>query len=194
MSPMSHTSPLPELRSTVRPSASEGGDVAHVLRLLGARAHQLRATTRAADHYNAQDVQAERDTGSWLISSAVGLAEELAADIDGLARSIKERQTDAALLARISPLRVRAHQLHAAAKAADHFLDQDTREDQDTGSWLIATANALAVKLAAELDDSVAGARRGPLDKSPVTPIEPHDPALARRVAAAAAMPVRGAA
>ena len=191
---------MSEPRSTVRTSftagvsstVSEGGDAAQLLRQLGARAHQLRATTRAADHYNAQDAQAERDTGSWLISSAVGLAEDLAADIDGLARSIKERQADVALLLRISPLRVRAHQLHAAAKAADHFLDQDSREDQDTGSWLIATANALAVKLAAELDDTVPGARRGPQDKGP---IEPHDPAMARRLAAASTpAPLRGAA
>ena len=143
---------MSEPRATVRPAVTEGGDAAQVLRLLGARAHQLRATTRAADHYNAQDLQSERDTGSWLISSAVGLAEDLAADIDGLARSAKDRQADAALLARISPLRVLAHQLHAAVKAADHFLDQDSREDQDTGSWLIATANALAVKLPATSD------------------------------------------
>ena len=184
---------MSEPRATVRPAVADGGDAAQVLRLLGARAHQLRATTRAADHYNAQDLQSERDTGSWLISSAVGLAEDLAADIDGFARSLKDRQADAALLTRISALRVRAHQLHAAAKAADHFLDQDSREDQDTGSWLIATANALAVKLAAELDDSVAGLRRGPQDKAPVAPIEPHDPALARRLAAAT-LPVRGTA
>ena len=190
-------------RSTARTSVhaglgsavSEGGDAAQVLRQLGARAHQLRATTRAADHFNAQDAQAERDTGSWLISSAVGLAEDLAADIDGLARSIKERQADAALQQRIPPLRVRAHQLHAAAKAADHFLDQDSREDQDTGSWLIATANALAVKLAAELDDTVAGARRGPQDKAAAAQIEPHDPVLARRLAAASTpAPLKGAA
>ncbi len=183
------------LGSSVSSGISEGGDAAQLLRQLGARAHQLRATTRAADHYNAQDAQAERDTGSWLISSAVGLAEDLAADIDGLARSSKERQADAALLLRISPLRVRAHQLHAAAKAADHFLDQDSREDQDTGSWLIATANALAVKLAAELDDTVAPARRGPQEKGAGAPIESHDPVLARRLAAASTpAPLRGAA
>lgn len=194
---------MSDTRSTARTNfsagvgsaVSEGGDAAQMLRQLGARAHQLRATTRAADHFNAQDAPAERDTGSWLISSAVGLAEDLATDIDGLARSIKERQADAALLQRISPLRVRAHQLHAAAKAADHFLDQDSREDQDTGSWLIATANALAVKLAAELDDTVAGARRGPQDKAASAPIEPHDPVLARRLAAASTpAPLRGAA
>ena len=83
---------------------------------------------------------------------------------------------------------VRAHQLHAAAKAADHFLDQDAREDQDTGSWMIATANALALKLAAEMDDHVAGVRRAATEKSP---LEPHDAALARRLAATTA-PSRG--
>ena len=113
------------------------------------------------------------------------LAEELAADIDGLARSLREMQADAALQQRISPLRVRANPLHAAAKAADHSLDQDSREGQDTGSWLIATANALAVKLAAELDDTMAGARRGPQNKAVTAPIESHDLVLARRLAAA---------
>ena len=113
------------------------------------------------------------------------LAEELAADIDGLARSLREMQADAALQQRISPLRVRANPLHAAAKAADHSLDQDSREGQDTGSWLIATANALAVKLAAELNNTVDGARRGPQNKAEAAPIESHDLVLARRLAAA---------
>lgn len=179
---------MPEPRTAS--NGHDSTDTSHVLRQLGARAHQLRATTRAADHYNAQDQPADRDTGSWLMSSSVGLAAELAADLDALARTIKERQADAALLTRLSPLRVRAHQLHAAAKAADHFLDQDSREDQDTGSWLIATAQALAVKLAEEMDDSVPGVRREGLNKAAV---EPHDPALSRRVAAATA-PLRGAA
>ena len=185
---------MPDTRNTARSTLpADAGDASHLLRELGARAHQLRATTRAADHYNAQEAAAERDTGSWLMSSAVGLAAELAADLDALARSIKERQADAALLSRLSPLRVRAHQLHAAAKAADHFLDQDSREDQDTGSWLIATAQALAVKLAAEVDDSVAGVRRTPPATAQDKPaLEPHDPALVRRVAAATA-PLRGA-
>lgn len=180
--------------STPRPAEPanqplEAGDSPqHLLRHLGARAHQLKATTRAADHYNAQDAQEERDTGSWLMSCAVGLASELAADLDGLARSMKDRQGDAALVSRIAPLRVRAHQLHAAAKAADHFLDQDAREDQDTGSWMIATANALALKLAAEMDDNVAGVRRAAKEKST---LEPHDAALARRLAATTA-PLRG--
>ena len=181
---------MPEPRTTS--ISTDAAEAAHTLRQLGARAHQLRATTRAADHYNAQDQPADRDTGSWLMSSSVGLAAELAADLDALARTTKERQADAALLALLSPLRVRAHQLHAAAKAADHFLDQDSREDQDTGSWLIATAQALAVKLAAEMDDSVPGVRREALNKSA---LEPHDPVLARRVTATTTTaPLRGAA
>ncbi|MDO9094634.1 MAG: hypothetical protein Q8R98_23235 [Rubrivivax sp.] len=191
---MADTRPSPLAPAAPLAAGGDAPDAAHHLRQLGARAHQLRAATRAADHYTAQDQATERDTGSWLMSSAVGLAAELAADLDGLARAIKERQADAALLARLSPLRVRTHQLHAAAKAADHFLDQDSREDQDTGSWLVATAHALAVKLAAEMDDSVADVRRSPVNKAAV---EVHDPALARRVAAAtatASTPLRGAA
>lgn len=182
---------MPEARTAPGTFATDGADAAHLLRQLGARAHQLRAATRAADHYNAQAQAADRDTGSWLMSSAVGLAADLADDLDSLARSIKERQADAALLNRLSPLRVRAHQLHAAAKAADHFLDQDSREDQDTGSWLIATAHALAVKLASEMDDSVTGGRRAPAERQGA---EVHDPAVARRVAAASSTPIRGAA
>ena len=66
----------------------------------------------------------------------------------------------------------------------------DTREDRDTGSWLIATAQGLAQKLASEIDNSATPSRRPMIDKGA---IEPHDAALARRVAAATA-PLRGAA
>jgi hypothetical protein len=181
--------PRPARSATAGNAPSDSADFAQQLRQLGARAHQLRATTRGADHFNAQEAAGERDTGSWLMSCTVDLAADLAADLDALARAVKERQADAALLQRLSPLRVRAHQLHAAAKAADHFLDQDTREDQDTGSWLVATAHALAAKLTAEMDDNVAPARRSGMEKV----VEPHDPALVRRMAAATA-PLRGAA
>lgn len=178
-------------RPVPRAVVSLGDDPHQTLRLLGARAHQLRATTRAADHYNAQDGTEDRNTGSWLMSCALQLAEELAADIDGFARALRDSPADAtALRQTVAALRVRAHQLHAAARAADHFLDQDTHEDRDTGSWLVATAQGLAQKLAGEIDDSVAPLRRPALDKGL---IEPHDPQFARRVAAATA-PLRGAA
>ena len=132
------------------------------LRDLGARAHQLRAATRAADHFNAQDAPEDRNTGSWLMSSASVLSLELAADIDSLARSLKERPADVSLQQRLAGLRVRAHQLAATARAADHFLDLDTLDGRDTGSWLIASAVALAHKLAGEIDDSTLSSSRRP--------------------------------
>ena len=183
---------MPEQRAAPRAHAEtiDLNDPHKALRQLGARAHQLRAATRAADHFNARDTAEDRNTGSWLISTALALAKDVAADIDNLARAIKERPADAALRNVVAGLRVRAHQLHASARAADHFLDQDTREDQDTGGWLVATALSLANKLAAEIDDSAQPARR-PAGATP--DVEPHDPALARRVAAATA-PLRGAA
>ena len=76
------------------------------------------------------------------------------------------------------------------ARAADHFLDRESNEDRETGSWLIATASSLAQKLAAELDDNVLPQRRPLVDKSA---LGPHDAGLARRVAAATA-PLYGAA
>lgn len=166
-----------------------------LMRSLGARAHQVRAATRAADHYLAQDERSDSDTGAWLLSSAVTLAEDLAADLDGLARTLKERNAEAALQQRLVPLRARAHQLHAAAKAADRFLEQDSRDDHDTGTWLVPMAQQLAQKLAAELDDTVAAPRQPAAAerKADKAGVEPHDPALARRINAATA-PLRGAA
>jgi hypothetical protein len=166
--------------------------LAGLMRSLGARAHQVRAATRAADHYLAQDASDERDTGTWLLASAVTLAEDLAADLDGLSRTLKERNAEGGLQQRLVPLRARAHQLHAAAKAADRFLEQDSREDRDTGGWLVPMAQQLANKLANELDDTLATTRRPAAADKPAA-VEPHDPALARRINAATA-PLRGAA
>jgi hypothetical protein len=183
---------MPESFPAPRPSFNTEGEnrTQPALRELGARAHQLRAATRAADHFNAQDSRDDRNTGSWLMSCALNMADDLAADLDSLARSLKDRPTDAASVQKVAGLRVRAHQLHAAAKAADYFLDQDTLEDRDTGSWLIATAFNLAQNLASEIDDGVAAARRPGADKAPAA--EPHEPnSVARRVGG---QPVRGAA
>ncbi len=182
---------MPEPRTTARAAtdAADPNEPYKALRQLGARAHQLRAATRAADHFNARDTAEDRNTGSWLISTALALAADVAEEIDGLARSVKEKPVDAALRIVVAQLRVRAHQLHATARAADHFLDQDTREDQDTGGWLVATALTLANKLASEIDDSAVPAKR----PAGAGEVEPHDPALARRMAAAST-PLRGAA
>lgn len=188
---------MPEPRTEPRAAAraapvevTEANDPYKALRQLGARAHQLRAATRAADHFNARDTEEDRNTGSWLISTALALSADVAEEIDGLARLLKEKPADASLRHVVAHLRVRAHQLHATARAADHFLDQDSREDQDTGGWLVATALTLANKLASEIDDSAVPAKR---PAAAAGDVEPHDPALARRVAAATA-PLRGAA
>jgi hypothetical protein len=164
-------------------------DPSSELRQLGARAHQLRATTRAADHYIALDAPDAANTASWLMSASLDLSAELVTGIDGLARTLKE-QPGAGLGSAVAKLRVLVHQLHAAAKAADHFLDQDGGDLRETGVWLIATASGLAAKLACGLDDAVASART-PFDKTRSDPatIEAHDPQFARRVAAATATP-----
>jgi hypothetical protein len=171
-------------------SRSADGDSRYqTLRQLGSRAHQLRATTRAADHFVALGVAEDRDTGSWLMSSAVGMALDVAADIDVIARGLKEAPADASLSQAVQSLRVRAHQLHAAARAADHFLDLDSNDDRDTGSWLIACARGLAEKLAAEIDDSASSMKRPPGD----TVVDANDAALMRRMSQATT-PVRGVA
>jgi hypothetical protein len=159
------------------------------LRELGSRAHQLRAATRAADHYMTQGVEADRDTGSWLMNTAVTLAAEVAADVDGLARSLKDDPVDAAFAQAVQALRVRSHQLHAAARAADRFLDQEAHEDRDTGSWLMAIARTLAERLANEIEDGASLLKRAAVG----TVVDANDAALVRRVGAATA-PRRSAA
>jgi hypothetical protein len=172
-------------RSPAPSHAVDAEDPQGGLRAMGARAHQLRAALRAADHYNSQSHVDERDTGSWLISSALDLAQDVVADIDSLARQLKERPADAALQQTVAALRVRSHQLYASTRAADHFLDQDSNEDRETGGWLVASAHALAVKLASGFDDSAAPARRGGAEKGS----ELQEAGGARRPA-----PLRGAA
>jgi hypothetical protein len=156
-------------------------DPMRALRTLASRAHQLRAATTAADRFIARDGNHDRDTGSWLISAATTMATELTGDIDSLARGLKERPADAAVLQTVSNLRVRAHQLSAATRAADHFLDQDNREDRDTGSWLVATALGLAQKLAAEMEDGASATRRPGSGQGDKGVIEPHRDTPARR-------------
>ncbi|MFY9513546.1 MAG: hypothetical protein WAQ05_21485, partial [Rubrivivax sp.] len=164
-----------------RRPAAEGDSRHQLLRRLGAQAHQLRATTRAADHFVALGVPEDRDTGSWLMSSAVDLAAEVAQDIDGLARGLKEAPADAGFGQVVQKLRVRAHQLHAAARAADHFMDLDSRDDRETAGWLIATARTLADRLAAEIDDGAGGMQKQRPVEANV--IDANDAGLVRRVA-----------
>lgn len=149
-----------------KPAVNKPGDSYALLRQFGGRAYQLLAAARAADHFIAQEGVEDRDTGSWLISCAVGLAEELAADLDAMGRSLKAGGGDAAQLLVLQKVRARAHQLHAATRASDHFLEQDNNVDRSTGSWLIACALGLADKLANEIEDLANGMRRGAGDSA----------------------------
>ncbi len=167
-------------------AAAADEHTSQVMRMLGQRAHQLRATARAAEHFSAQGNEVDRNTGSWLMSCAVAMAGDLAGEVDALTRMLKEQPADVMFKQTVATLRVRAHQVHAATRAADHFLDGETAEDQDTGSWLVSTAFTLAKQLAAEVDDGTTPMRRPAVDKAT---IEAHDPVLARRVAQAIATP-----
>jgi hypothetical protein len=190
---MSENRPLPRPAS-VAPAANaiDLDDPTRALRALGSRAHQLRSSVTAADRFIARDSTSDRDTASWLISAAVAMSAEITAEIDSLARHLRERSGDAQMTT-LSALRVCAHQATAAARAADHFLDQETREDRDTGQWLVAATLTLAQKLASEIEDGASSVRRPGSDKALV---EPHDPVMSRRMAAATATtaPLRGAA
>jgi hypothetical protein len=125
------------------------------LRRLGGLAHQTRASLRAADRFVTQGVGEDRDNASWLVCTAVELAREVADDLDGLAKGLREAGNDAARQQALAPWRKVAHQLHAACRAADVYLEQDARDDRDTGTWLVASALALADRLAGALDDGV---------------------------------------
>ncbi len=130
------------------------------LRRLGGMAHQVRAATRAADHFVAQESAQDHETASWLVSICLTVAEEVAGELDVLAKGLKDRPPETGLMHPLQKLRTLAHQFHAAARAADHFLDQDSGEDHGTGSWLIACAMGLADRLANALDDLASQLKR----------------------------------
>lgn len=136
----------PELRPEQRQQA---------LRQIGALAHQARASLRAADRFVTQGPADDADTASWLVSTAVDLTQEVAEELDGLARGLRDAGAEALQLQALAPWRRTAHQLRAACRAADLFLEQESREDRDTGAWLVASARTLSDRLAAALDDGV---------------------------------------
>ena len=136
------------------------GDEYQTMRQLGGRAYQVRAVVRAADYFAAQSSIADRDTGSWLIACAVETSQELAMDLDSLAKSLREGAMETGRSHVLQKLRARAHQLHAAARAADHFLEQDNSEQRSTGSWLVACGLGLADALASELEDLASRLKR----------------------------------
>ena len=125
------------------------------LRRLGGLAHQTRASLRAADRFVTSGTAEDRDSASWLVCTAVELAREVADELDGMARGLREAGSDASRQQALAPWRKVAHQLHAASRAADVYLEQESRDDRDTGTWLVASALALADRLAGALDDGV---------------------------------------
>jgi hypothetical protein len=143
------------------------------LRRLGGLAHQTRASLRAADRFVTQGSPEDRDGASWLVCTAVELAREVATELDGLAKGLREAGIDTARQQALAPWRKIAHQLHAACRGADVFLEQDSRDDQDTGTWLVASALGLADRLAGALDDG-AGAWTVAEPAKRVAPIAPR--------------------
>jgi hypothetical protein len=123
------------------------------LRHLGGLAHQARVSLRAADRFVTEGQPADRDAASWLVCTALELAGELADEMDGLAKGMRESGVDAARQEALGAWRRTAHQLHAATRATDLYLEEDTADALDTGSWLLASALSLATRLADALDD-----------------------------------------
>jgi hypothetical protein len=187
----------PELNAEVREArdtrdARDLGDEPHAM----LRAHQVHSCIRAADRYSANDTADDRTTASWLMSTAMGMSAELAADTDRLARRLRDLPGRTDLSNVVAALRKRAYQLQAVTKAADHFLEQDNREDQQHGTWLVATAQTLSHRLAADLDDQSTPPRRtaagrptgmagSAADVASTAPVDAQEAMLARRMAAA---------
>jgi hypothetical protein len=167
-------------------------DAYQQLRRLAALGYQLRATLLAADRFLAHDDATDTETAGWLVSSGLSLAEELTTDLDGFAKSWKGKPGESATTTALNKLRMRAHQLQASTRAADHFLDQDNNEDRTNGSWLVASALKLADKLAGESEDLASSLKRGSVSSEPAAVVSGPEAAV-RRAAAAAAAAAAGA-
>jgi hypothetical protein len=125
------------------------------LRRLGSLAHQAQASLRAADRFMTQDSEADRDTATWLVCTAMELVREITGELDDLARGLRTTGSDAVREQTLANWRRVAHQLYAASRAADLFLEQTSSDDQATGTWLVASTLALADRLVSALDDGV---------------------------------------
>lgn len=125
------------------------------LRRLGSLAHQARASLRAADRFMTQGNDADRDTATWLVCTAMELVREIAVELDDLARGLRTTGSEAVREQALATWRRLAHQLHAATRAADLYLEQTSTDDQTTGTWLVASTLGLADRLVGALDDGV---------------------------------------
>jgi hypothetical protein len=126
------------------------------LRSHGGRAHQLRTSLHAADHYLARGRKDERGddpaTAIWLVTCSLNLAAELSTGLHRLNKRLRTEQIHPELRPTVSAMRRQACQLHAMARATAHFLAQPGRNDNEVGSWLIVTARSLAQSLAEDID------------------------------------------
>jgi len=77
-------------------------------------------------------------------------------------------------------LGARAHQPHAATNAADRFLEQDSRDDRDIGGWRVPMG-----RLAEELDETLAAARRPGRAARPAAAADVREPVRAAATTAA---------
>jgi hypothetical protein len=181
-------------RSTQPGTKPAADDAYQQLRRLAALGYQLRATLLAADRFLAHDSEEDAETAGWLVSSGLALAEEVATDLDGFAKAFKPKASDPTVSGALTKLRMRAHQLQASTRAADHFLDQDNSEDRTNGSWLVASALTLADKLAGEAEDLASALKRGSgsLSTEPAAVVSGPEAAVRRAAAAAANVGVRG--
>lgn len=169
-----------------------GDDAYQQLRRLAALGYQLRATLLAADRFLAHDNDTDSETAGWLVSSALSMSEEVATDFDGFAKSHKSKGSETLTTTALHKLRMRAHQLQASTRAADHFLDQDSSDDRANGSWLVASALNLSDKLAGETEDLASALKRGSSAASEPVAVVGGPEAAVRRAAAAAAAAAAG--
>jgi hypothetical protein len=181
-------------RTSPGAAKNAGSDDYQQMRHLAALGYQLRATLLAADRFLAHDDATDTETAGWLVSSALSMSEEVATDIDGFAKAWKGKAGEPGNTAAMHKVRMRAHQLQASVRAADHFLDQDTSEDRSNGSWLVASALNLADKLAGEAEDLASSLKRGSgISSEPAAVVSGPEAAVRRAAAAAASVGVRGA-
>jgi hypothetical protein len=134
-----------------------GEDPYKTLQAHRTRAHQLRMTLHAADHYVALDRTDSRPddhaTAAWLLSCGLDLAAELSVGLDRLDQRLRKAGGWATFRRAVSSMRTTACQMHAVLRANTHFIARQGPDNQEVSTWLLGTARTLSQRIAAELDD-----------------------------------------
>jgi hypothetical protein len=167
---MSHSPPAQASSKTPEPAQSEAPPPWHApcqlpgsedpyktLQAHRTRAHQLRMTLHAADHYVALDRTDSRPddhaTAAWLLSCGLDLAAELSVGLDRLEQRLRKAGGWATFRRAVSGMRTTACQMHAVLRANTHFIARQGPDNQEVSAWLLGTARTLAQRIATELDD-----------------------------------------